>query len=141
MNLVALGVCLQLAMAPEVAPVFITTESFTLAWTHTIEKVRWEEDYRVLSDQQPAVLYAVSARIKGSAAGMEPPPDAVLHNGWYHYEPQQVNPQVLLLTRSEFSPDYEWCDVSGCVPLSAKIPRDGGVTILQACSRELTEIE
>ena len=130
-----LGVCMQLAAAQDVPPQFIATEGFTLAWTHTIEKVRWEEDYQVKLEQQQAVLYAVAARVKGSAAGMEPPADAVLKDGWYHYVPTQSYPVALFLTRSEFSADYEWCDASGCVPLSAKMPRDGGVTRLTACSR------
>ena len=51
---------------------------FTLSWTHSVERVRWEEDWRVT----PAGLEIVEARVKGSGAGMEPPPDAVLKNGW-----------------------------------------------------------
>ena len=54
--------------------VTLPVTSFTLAWTQLIEKVRWEEDYRV------AGLYieAPMARVKGSGAGMEPPDSAVL---------------------------------------------------------------
>lgn len=132
MKAVLVGVCLQLVQAPEVPPQFLPTQAFTLAWTHTIEKVRWEEDYRVEYAGIP-VLRAVKARIKGSAAGMEPPSDAVFKDGWYHYTPKDASPLYLPLTRSEFSADYEWCDHTGCVPLSAKMPRDGGVTLLTAC--------
>lgn len=129
------GVCLQLIAAAQVIPVFIPTTAFTLAWTHTIEKVRWEEDYQIIHDfqHQQVKLYAVAARIKGSGAGMEPPDHARLKDGWYHYTPTQPYPPSLQLTRSEFSADYEWCDVSGCVPLSSKIPTDGGITRLSAC--------
>ena len=35
---------------------------FTLAWTHSIEKIRWEEDYRVT----PSGLLLGEARVKGS---------------------------------------------------------------------------
>lgn len=133
--LAVMGVCLQLAAMPQLEARFIPTTAFTLAWDHTIEKVRWEEDYVVYYDEvssQPR-LYASAARIKGSAAGMEPPEMAIHSKGWYHYVPTVAHPEVLALTRSEFSPDYQWCDAAGCVPLSAIMPRDGDVTQLEAC--------
>lgn len=134
-----IGVCLQLAAAPQVTPVFIPTSAFTLAWMHTIEKVRWEEDYQVIYEpkQAQAKLYAVAARIKGSAAGMEPPDNAQFKDGWYHYAPAESYPTSLQLTRSEFSADYEWCNALGCMPLSSKMPTDGGVTKLSACTDSL----
>jgi hypothetical protein len=134
-----LGVCLVLATmgsAPGHAPAFVATERFTLAWTHSIEKVRWEEDYAVLGPSTPGalpLLHATEARIKGSAAGMEPPADAVLRNGWFHYTPAQRFPSVLRLSRSEFVPDYELCVKGACHPLSHWLPSDGGVTLLTAC--------
>jgi len=48
-----LGICLTLMGAlhtgatPPSGPVFLPGSAFTLAWTHSIEKVRWEEDYEV----------------------------------------------------------------------------------------------
>jgi len=131
-----LGVCLQLAASTGATPVFVASSVFTLAWTHSIEKVRWEEDYQLqLKDGQPRLL-AAQARIKGSASGMEPPPDAVLRDGWYHYQPVLATPEQLRLTRSEFTPDYDWCDEQGCRPLSALIARDGGVTLLWPCTQD-----
>lgn len=133
-----LGVCLQLAAAPQVTPLFIPSTAFTLAWTHTIEKVRWEEDYQVAYDfkHQQVRLHAVAARVTGSAAGMEPPDNAHLKDGWYHYTPTESYPSSLSLTRSEFSADYDWCTAESCVPLSSKMPTDGGVTILTACTHD-----
>lgn len=131
-----LGVCLALAAAPQVPPRFVPVSGFTLVWTHSIEKVRWEEDYRVVPGRLPGAapqLRAGKARIKGSAAGMEPPPDAVLRNGWYEYQP---NPRVsgpLRLTRSPYVPDYRWCVAGQCVPLSAIMPSDGDITLLYPC--------
>lgn len=132
-----MGVCLQLAASGSAAqPVFLPTQQFTLAWEHSIEKVRWEEDYEVHppSDNQGApLLIATQARIQGSASGMEPPSDAHFIAGWYHYEPAQSQHTELRLTRSEFTADYQWCDEQGCRPLSAVLPRDGGVTLLWPC--------
>ncbi len=132
-----IGVCLALLGTGGVVadsgvgqPVFIPVQQFTLAWIHTIEKVRWEEDYAVTGD---AVLKAVGARVRGSAAGMEPPPDAQLKNGWYEYKPQIRRPEVLRLTRSSFAADYEFCGAGTCRPMSDFLPSDGGITLLTAC--------
>ncbi|NCP41478.1 MAG: DUF1850 domain-containing protein [Rhodoferax sp.] len=134
-GLATLGVCLSLAGAPNSPPVFVPVTQFTLAWTHSIEKVRWEEDYRVELDPQSRqpVLHATVARIKGSAAGMEPPPDAVLKNGWYHYTPTQTLVPELRLTRSEFTKDYDWCVDGHCQPMSTLIASDAGITRARAC--------
>lgn len=135
-----LGVCLVLATSAladgAAVPVFVPGERFTLAWTHSIEKVRWEEDYAVVNQTDPAqppVLQALQARIRGSAAGMEPPHDAVLRHGWYEYTPRTVTPTQLRLTRSEFTADYERCSANGCQPLSHWLLSDGGVTLLTPC--------
>ncbi len=135
-GLATLGVCLSLAAAqPGTSPVFVPVTQFTLAWTHSIEKVRWEEDYAVQLDartRQP-VLHAVQARVKGSAAGMEPPPDAVLRKGWYSYTPAQKVVPELRLTRSEFTADYDWCVDGVCQKISNLIASDAGITKARAC--------
>lgn len=69
---------------------------FTLTWTHSVEKTRWEEDWRVT----PAGLQIVEARIKGSGAGMEPPADALLKDGWWVYAPQLPAQSKLRLAAS-----------------------------------------
>lgn len=132
-----LGVCLSLAAALQGTPeVFVPVTCFTLAWTHSIEKVRWEEDYAVQENptpDQPPVLIALKARIKGSAAGMEPPDDAVLKNGWFEYAPRQTTVSELRLTRSEFTADYDWCVDGRCQSMSTLIASDTGVTSARAC--------
>jgi len=137
-----LGLCLALAAAPgaaQDATVFVPGERFTLAWVHSIEKTRWEEDYAVRADANAptgAVLHAVQARIRGSGAGMEPPPGAVWRDGWYAYTPAEAQPAVLRLSRSAFVPDYELCpEGRDCRPMGHWLPSDGGVTLLTACRR------
>jgi hypothetical protein len=125
------GVCLALLGAGQ--PVFIPVQQFTLAWVHTIEKVRWEEDYAVELVADAAVLKATAARVRGSAAGMEPPPDAQLKNGWYAYKPQIRQPAELRLTRSGFAADYEFCSAGRCRPMSDFLTSDGGMTLVTAC--------
>jgi hypothetical protein len=137
-----LGICLLLAAAAlGEEPRFVPLQRFTLAWTHSIEKVRWEEDYAVeggvdggvLAGAAPPRLRALAARVRGSGAGMEPPPDAVWRDGWYHYRPAEREAGTLRLTRSEFTPDYELCAEGACRPLAHWLPSDGGVTLLSAC--------
>ncbi len=130
-----LGVCLSLAAAPAVPPRFVPVRQFTLAWTHSIEKIRWEEDYavRLDADGRP-VLVPGHARIRGSGAGMEPPPDAVPRpGGWYEYQPRTAPLHILRMTRSPYTADYDWCVAGRCEPLRAVMPTDGGVTLLRPC--------
>jgi hypothetical protein len=132
----ALGVCLAL-LTGSMPPVFVPAQNFTLAWVHSIEKVRWEEDYAVVAGSiagAPPQLRAVAARVRGSAAGMEPPEGAKLRNGWFEYTPPALpTPEGLRLTRSVFTPDYDWCMQGRCEPLSRWLPSDGHVTLLRPC--------
>lgn len=141
-----LGACLALAASlPSAATTglpaaddagvrFVAAPRFTLAWTHSIEKTRWEEDYRVRRDGAGRLdLLLERARIRGTGAGMEPPPDAVLRDGWYEYRPADQPDGALRLTRSTYTPDYDWCVAGRCMPLGQLLPSDGGVTLLWPC--------
>lgn len=134
----ALGLCLALAaqQRSDALPPparFIAATSFTLAWTHSIEKTRWEEDYRA-EPGQPPTLRLLAARIRGSGAGMEPPAGSVLKNGWYEYVPSHQPQGPLRLTRSAYTADYEWCEQGNCQPFGQLLPSDGGVTLMWACN-------
>ena len=90
---------------------------FTLAWTHSVQKTAWEEDYRI----EGANLVATEARVKGSGAGMEPGPDAVLRDGWWVSRPMRRLP-TLNLARSDAVPDWRLCRDGSCVTVSALLP-------------------
>lgn len=141
-----LGVCLALAAGLSADPAatlppagdvrvhFEPAPRFTLAWTHSIEKTRWEEDYRVLRAAVGALALRLErARIRGSGAGMEPPVGAQLRDGWYEYQPADQPEGPLRLTRSPYTADYDWCVAGACVPLVRLLPSDGGVTLLWPC--------
>lgn len=89
---------------------------FTLSWQHSVEKVRWEEDWRVT----PGGLEIVQARVKGSAAGMEPPEGSQLVDGWWVYAPD-VGPVPRLLLASSGATAGGWtlCAGGECVTLGA----------------------
>ena len=109
--------CIMLVVGAAVTT--IPAERFTLAWTHSIEKLRWEEDY-VLG---PQGLAPVAARIRGSGAGMEIPEGAVLRNGVWHYVPQRTTLPALLLARSAYVADYELCWDGSCRTIAQMVPR------------------
>ena len=118
-----------LCLATAAMVVAIPASSFTLAWTHSIEKVRWEEDYRI----EGLRLHAVEARVKGSAAGMEPPPGARLEGGWWHYKPAVEYQYELRLSRSASAKDYEICFGGFCRFLSQLAPGEDAVTRVYPC--------
>ncbi|CAD5107119.1 DUF1850 domain-containing protein [Zestomonas carbonaria] len=105
-----LGLCMGLA---GVVWAELPAPSFTLAWTHTIEKIRWEEDYRVT----PSGLLLGEARIKGSGAGMEIPDGAELREGAWHYQSHLPPLQPLRLGRTPEAGDYQLCIDQRCRPL------------------------
>ena len=120
------GICL----AAGALHAFIATSGFTLAWMHSIEKIRWEEDYRVVAGK----LVLEEARIRGTGAGMEPPQGAVLREGVWHYRPALAPLPELSLARSTYTRDYELCvPGSRCRPLDHWIPVGAGTTLVQPC--------
>ena len=106
-----LGLCLGLT---GVVWAGLPVGGFTLAWDHSVEKVRWEEDYRITAQG----LVLEEARIKGSGAGMEIPDSAVLRNGSWHYRPVLPPLDPLRLGRTPEAGDYQLCFDGGCHVLS-----------------------
>lgn len=95
-------------------PVPLAVTLFTLAWTHSVEKIRWEEDWRI----EGGLLQLVEARIAGSGAGMEPPADAQWRGGVWHYRPALPPQPALQLSRSRYAGDYTLCYDGHCQPFA-----------------------
>ena len=57
--------------------------SFSLSWTHSVEKTTWIEYWRAENGQ----LMLTAASVEGSGAGIDPPPDAVWAGGRWTYRP------------------------------------------------------
>ncbi|MBZ9799666.1 DUF1850 domain-containing protein [Mesorhizobium sp. ES1-4] len=101
--------------------------TFTLAWTHSVEHTRWEEDWKVT----PSGLQVVEARIEGSGAGMEPPEGAVLRDGWWIYAPRvNVQPRVILAASGATGDGWTLCTAKGCLELGKAA---GGTISLEPC--------
>ena len=117
--------CLGLAFT--VIEARLPTAEFTLQWTHSVEKIRWEEDYRIAGDK----ILITAARIQGSGAGMEPPEGAELRDGQWHYRPRVPPMDKLTLARSGYVNDYRLCMNNRCVSLTdiLGLPAPAGETV------------
>lgn len=76
--------------------VILATSAFSLSWTHSVEKITWQEDWQL----QGQGLQLVMARVQGSGAGMEPGEGAKLLNGWWQWQPLLPNQAELVLAAS-----------------------------------------
>ncbi|MFC3608148.1 DUF1850 domain-containing protein [Stutzerimonas tarimensis] len=125
-----IGLCLGLAGA---VWAMLPLPAFTLAWTHSIEKIRWEEDYQV----SPAGLVILSARVRGTGAGMEIPEGAILRDGAWHYPVRLPPLQPLRVGRTPQAGDYEICIEGECHALSRWLgPPDAAQPSLELWSCE-----
>ena len=102
-------------------------EAITLRWTHSIEKIAWEEDYRL----QAGALHLTEARIRGSGAGMEPPPGARLADGVWHYRPELPALPKVSLRHSPHAPSYTVCARGRCQPVGQWLPALPAEAILE----------
>ena len=101
------------------ATIRLGTVALTLAWTHSIEKIRWEEDYRAT----PSGIVVTQDRIQGTGAGMEPPPDAKFDGTWWRYDPHMKPlPEVVLRRSGTTVSDWQVCIASGCKPMADYLP-------------------
>lgn len=103
--------------------------AFTLAWTHSVEKIEWQEDWHAT----PAGLVVVEARIEGSGAGMEPPDDAVLKDGRYVSHPHMKPLKQVVLRRSGATADWRVCMDGRCRPMGDMVPAGADPVALTLC--------
>lgn len=103
---------------------------FTLSWTHSVEKVRWEERWQAT----PAGLQITQARVKGSGAGMEPPENSVLKDGWWVYAPKVAPLERLVLAASGATGGgWELCAAGVCTQIA---DRPGDPAVVKVCGGE-----
>lgn len=123
-----IGLCLMLAAGVNIVRLDLPEGRFSLRWVHSIEKVEWQEDWRV----DPGGLTVTQARIKGSGAGMEPPDGAILRDGWYQWRPTLPALPSLILSRSDAVADHVLCIKGDCRPIWAYIAGTDPV-IMEPC--------
>ncbi len=122
------GICLIAGLL--VAPL---GEAITVQWTHSIEKILWEEDYRL----EPDGLRLIEARVRGSGAGMEPPEGALFRAGSWHYVPRLSALPLIQLRHSPYVRPYVICNAERCRSVTdwlSDLP-DNAILELAPCSR------
>ena len=124
------GLSLCLALGGVVKTLSIA--AFTLVWTHSIEKVDWQEDWQVT----PQGLELKQARVKGSGAGMEPSPEARLVDGWFQWQPNAKPMPQVALGNSGAAGEWRLCANGDCRTLSELFGHSIGanVTTMSACA-------
>jgi hypothetical protein len=121
---------MPLCLAAGAVTAALAVESFTLAWTHSIAKTRWEEDWHI----EGKTLVIDEARIRGTGAGMEPPADAVFKEGVWHYKPA-VRLTRLRLAHSPYTAGYELCLDGTWRPLADHLPgaENPSTIVMESC--------
>jgi hypothetical protein len=87
----------SLCVASSLKVVSYAVSLFTLTWFHSVEKVEWQEDWKIINSK----LKIIEARVKGSGAGMDPPENSKLIKGWWIYKPKISAKDELILATSE----------------------------------------
>jgi len=110
----------------------LSLAAFTLAWTHSVEKTDWQEDWRIT----PRGLELVQARVKGFGAGMEPTPDARLVDGWFQWRPRRAPMPEVALANSRAAGEWRLCRDGKCRTLSDIFghPIGANVTVMRGCA-------
>ncbi len=84
---------------------------FTLSWTHSVEKIAWQETWAATKDG----LVLKEARVKGSGAGMDPGDDARRQDGGWVWEPHVPPlPELVLAASGATVSGWTLCDAQRC---------------------------
>jgi hypothetical protein len=111
--------------------VAIQASSFTLSWTHTVEKTEWHEEWDVEGDS----LVLSRALVKGSGAGIDPPPNARLEDGFYVWQPN-LSQREVIVRRDRRAGDWQLCAAGRCAMLGEWVGRDADPVHLRALTAE-----
>lgn len=109
--------------------VHLGTIALTLAWTHSVQKTRWEEDWRL----SPAGLVVTESRIESSGAGMEPEPGAIFDGRWWRSKPASGPVANVVLRRSGATADWDVCIAGRCRPMGDIVPADSDPVSMTPC--------
>lgn len=99
---------------------------FSLSWTHSVERVDWQESWNVQDDR----LVLTEARVRGSGAGMEPGENAVRRDGWWVWSPDLAVPELRLAASGATVGGWTLCTDTGCREIGAK---SGAPVVLRPC--------
>ena len=106
--------------------VVLAVSSFTLSWTHSVEKMEWTEKWSIT----PGGLVVTEARVEGSGAGMEPPDGSVFDGSGWIYRPPPLPQERVVLADSGTSGAWTLCAGTECRAFGVGL---GEAIVLSAC--------
>ncbi|NLH82760.1 MAG: DUF1850 domain-containing protein [Phyllobacteriaceae bacterium] len=107
----------------------LSGERATLAWTHSVEKIPWEEDWRATA----AGLVIEAARVRGSGAGMEAGEGARRVGDAWEWRPSLPPQPRVVLARSGATADWRICEDGRCRPMGDLLPADVDPVTMTVC--------
>lgn len=107
----------------------LSGERATLAWTHSVEKILWEEDWRATASG----LVIEAARVRGSGAGMEAGDGARFVDGAWTWRPTLAPQKRVVLARSGATADWRICEAGTCRPMGSLLPADVDRVTMTTC--------
>lgn len=107
----------------------LMTSRLTLAWTHSVEKIPWEEDWI----EEPGGMRLAATRIRGSGAGMEPAPEARLVGGAWTWRPHLPLLPEIVMRRSGATADWRICIAGTCRPMGTYVGEEADPVTLTPC--------
>lgn len=108
---------MSLCVATAAGLIRIAATGFTLAWTHSVERIEWWERWEVT----PAGLEIVEARVRGSGAGMEPPEGArPVEGGWSYHPVLPPRPDLVLAASGATGGGWTLCAAGECRVLASE---------------------
>lgn len=99
----------------------LATGQFDLTWRHSVERTEWRESWAV----EQGALRLTGAAVKGSGAGMDPGPGAILEGGWWLWRPDLGPvPELRLAASGATGGGWRLCADGRCRDLGVA-PGDG----------------
>jgi hypothetical protein len=113
----------SLCVLAPAAMLALAGSSFSLVWTHSVEKTEWRERWAVVGDR----LVLQEARVRGSGAGMDPPDGSVLRYGWWVYHADRAVGQLNLAVSGATGRGWQLCPGDGgpCHDLESELATAG----------------
>jgi hypothetical protein len=120
----------MLCLAAGALLVPLMADQVTISWRHSVEKTLWQEDWRLVPGGRMALT---QARVQGSGAGMDPPPEARLADGVWRWTPDLPPQLQVVMRRSGATADWQVCVGGRCQPMEALLPADADPVTLKPC--------
>lgn len=121
---------MSLCLAAAGVLVHLGVSSLTLSWTHSVQKTNWQEDWAATSSG----MVLKTARVMGSGAGMDPPPEARREGAYWVWTPQLPPVKSVILRRSGATEDWQLCTGASCRVLSVFVPTNADPVELMPCN-------